>query len=366
MTTTTTTFTVSASADDGYVYKATSSASTPTSGWGTPSNSGNSLIIGVQEDWDNWPNFADHFLGYFRFQNVTVAQGATISSAYLKPYQNSYTGRTLSVKGFDKDNVSAPTAGSDLAASNFTSAGITNFATGTGEGQKTSPDIKDIIQEIVDRSGWSSGNSMMFALWIAVSSVSTNILNLRSYDYSSGSEACELVIEYESGPSGETVTPDAAVAVATGTDPTVTEGESGETVTPAEAIAVATGTAPTVTITTTVIPAVAVSVATGTDPTIESGSTLTPTVASFIATAIPPTVNIAVAGYIVTPTEAISVATSTNPAVSIITAEVLVQPAEAVSIVTATIHPVDRYGLVTITNPKIAIPEITNQLIDVS
>ena len=366
MTTTTTTFTVSASADDGYVYKATSSASTPTSGWGTPSNSGNSLIIGVQEDWDNWPNFADHFLGYFRFQNVTVAQGATISSAYLKPYQNSYTGRTLSVKGFDKDNVSAPTAGSDLAASNFTSAGITNFVTTTGEGQKTSPDIKDIIQEIVDRSGWSSGNSMMFALWIAVSSVSTNILNLRSYDYSSGSEACELVIEYESGPSGETVTPDAAVAVATGTDPTVTEGESGETVTPAEAIAVATGTAPTVTITTTVIPAVAVSVATGTDPTIESGSTLTPTVASFIATAIPPTVNIAVAGYIVTPTEAISVATSTNPAVSIITAEVLVQPAEAVSIVTATIHPVDRYGLVTITNPKIAIPEITNQLIDVS
>ena len=366
MTTTTTTFTVSASADDGYVYKATSSASTPTSGWGTPSNSGNSLIIGVQEDWDNWPNFADHFLGYFRFQNVTVAQGATISSAYLKPYQNSYTGRTLSVKGFDKDNVSAPTAGSDLAASNFTSAGITNFVTTTGKGQKTSPDIKDIIQEIVDRSGWSSGNSMMFALWIAVSSVSTNILNLRSYDYSSGSEACELVIEYESGPSGETVTPDAAVAVATGTDPTVTEGESGETVTPAEAIAVATGTAPTVTITTTVIPAVAVSVATGTDPTIESGSTLTPTVASFIATAIPPTVNIAVAGYIVTPTEAISVATSTNPAVSIITAEVLVQPAEAVSIVTATIHPVDRYGLVTITNPKIAIPEITNQLIDVS
>ena len=166
--------------------------------------------------------------------------------------------------------------------------------------------------------------------------------------------------------TGETVTPDAAVAVATGTDPTVTEGENGETVTPAAAIAVATGTAPTVTITTKVIPAVAVSVATGTDPTIESGSTLTPTVASFIATAIPPTVNIAVAGYIVTPTEAISVATSTNPAVSIITAEVLVQPAEAVSIVTATIHPVDRYGLVTITNPKIAIPEITNQLIDVS
>lgn len=202
MSTTTTTFTVSASADDGYAMKSTSSASTPTSGWGTPSNTGSSLIIGVQEDWDNWPNYVDHFLGYFRFQNITIEQGATISSAYLKPYKSGYPDRTLSVKGFDKDDVSAPTAGSDLAASNFTTAGITNFVTGTGEGQITSPDIKDIVQEIVDRAGWSSGNSMMFALWIALAYPSTTLLNLRGYDYSSGSEAAELVIEYESSGGG--------------------------------------------------------------------------------------------------------------------------------------------------------------------
>tara|TARA_B100000214_G_scaffold368428_1_gene339960 strand:+ start:4185 stop:4871 length:687 start_codon:yes stop_codon:yes gene_type:complete len=199
---TTTTFTVSASADDGRAMKSTSSASTPTSGWLTPTNTGSSVTFGVQEDWDNWPNYVDHFIGYLRFQNITIEQGATISSAYLKPYQSSYASRTLSVKGFDKDNVSAPTAGSDLAASNFTTAGITNFATGTGSGQKTSPDIKDIVQEIVDRAGWSSGNSMMLALWIEVSYPSTTLINLRSYDYSSGSEAAELVIEYESSGGG--------------------------------------------------------------------------------------------------------------------------------------------------------------------
>ncbi len=202
MSTTTTTFTVSASADDGYVYKATSSATTPTSGWGTPSNTGNSLTIGVQDDYDNWPNYADHFLGYLRFQNITIDKEATISSAYLKPYKNGYPDRTVSVKGFAKDNVSAPTAGSDLAASNFTTAGITNFVTGTGSGQITSPDIKDIVQEIVDRAGWSNGNSMMFALWLEVGFVSTTLLNLRSYDYSSASEAAELVIEYESSGGG--------------------------------------------------------------------------------------------------------------------------------------------------------------------
>jgi len=202
--TTTTTFTVSASADDGYAMKSTSSVSTPTSGWPTPSNTGSSLIIGVQEDYDNWPNYIDHFLGYLRFQNITIDKEATISSAYLKPYKSGYPDRTLSVKGFNQDNVSAPTSGSDLdgTGTNFTTAGITNFVTGTGSGQITSPDIKDIVQEIVDRAGWSNGNSMMFALWIQVAYSSTTLLNLRSYDYSSASEAAELVIEYESSGGG--------------------------------------------------------------------------------------------------------------------------------------------------------------------
>ena len=211
MSTTTTTFTVSASADDGRVMKSTSSVSTPTSGWSSLNNSAERVTFGVQEDYDNWPNYIDHFLGYIRFQNVTVPQGATIASAYLKPYQSGYPSRTVSVKGFDKDNVSAPRSGSDLAASNFTTAGITNFVTGTGDGQKTSPDIKTIVQEIVNRSGWSSGNSMMFALWIELSSSNTILLSLRSYDYSSASKAAQLVIEYSSGSS----TPIAAIAMNT-------------------------------------------------------------------------------------------------------------------------------------------------------
>ena len=153
------------------------------------------MLIGAQEDYDNWPNIYSHYIGFFRFQNITVAQGATISSAYLKPYKSGYPDRTASMKGISQDNVSAPTAGSDLAASSFTTAGITNVVTGTGSGQITSPDIKDIVQEIVDRAGWSSGNSMMFALWIQLASSNTILLNLRSFDYSSASEAAELIIE---------------------------------------------------------------------------------------------------------------------------------------------------------------------------
>lgn len=210
MTTTTTTFTVAASADDGRVSKATSSATIPTSGWGSPSNSGSSVTVGSQDN-DSWPNYFSHYLGYFRFQNITIPQGATISSAYFKPYKSGYPSVPLVLHGINADNAAAPTAGSDLAASNFTSDNV-SWTSSVGFGQQTSSDIKDIVQEIVDRSGWSSGNAIMLAIVTSTFSYAGQYRwNARTYDYSSGSEAAELVVEYESAASGETVTPDAAV-----------------------------------------------------------------------------------------------------------------------------------------------------------
>ena len=210
MSTTTTTFTVAASADDGRVSKATSSSTIPTSGWGSPSNSSSSVTVGSQDN-ESWPNYWTHYLGFFRFQNITIAQGATIASAYFKPYQSSYASTPLVLHGIDADNASAPSAGSELAASNFTSANI-NFTPSVGSAQKTSPDIKTIIQEIVNRSGWSSGNAMMLAVVTSAASYAGQYSwQARSYDYSSASEAAQLVIEYSSGSS----TPIAAIAMNT-------------------------------------------------------------------------------------------------------------------------------------------------------
>ena len=199
---TTTTFTVSASADDGQVTKSTSSATIPTSGWSSPSTSGSNIIVGAQENYDNWPNYAKHYLGFFRFQNITISKSATILSAYFKPYKSSYASVPLVVHGIAADNVAAPSAGGDLAASNFTSANV-NWTDSVGSTQQTSSDIKTIIQEIVDRSGWSSGNSLMLALVTQTPGyVGQYNWNARSYDYSSASEAAELVIEYEGGGGG--------------------------------------------------------------------------------------------------------------------------------------------------------------------
>ena len=210
MSTTTTTFTVAASADDGRVSKATSSSTIPTSGWGSPSNSSSSVTVGSQDN-ESWPNYWTHYLGFFRFQNITVAQGATIASAYFKPYKSSYASVPLVIHGIDADNASAPSAGSDLAASNFTSANV-SWSSSVGFGQQTSSDIKTVIQEIVNRSGWSSGNAMMLAVVTSAGSYAGQYnWQARSYDYSSASEAAQLVIEYSSGSS----TPIAAIAMNT-------------------------------------------------------------------------------------------------------------------------------------------------------
>ena len=111
------------------------------------------------------------YQAYFRFVNVALEQGATIESAYLKVEFQSGSERTFRINGFDVDNQAQPATsnnGSEGAHSNHTTASVdwTVAALASGEEVVTSPDIKTIIQEIVDRTGWSSGNAMMFGVWM--------------------------------------------------------------------------------------------------------------------------------------------------------------------------------------------------------
>ena len=132
---------------------------------------------------------------------------------------------------------------------------------------------------------------------------------------------------YQFVPAGDTVTPAAAQAIATGTSPTVT---SGLELTPATAVSVATSQAPTTTSGQTITPAVAVSVATGQSPTISSGLTVTPASAVSVATVTAPTLT---SGIDFTPAVAVFVATGTSPVIS---SGGTVSPASAVAIATGT------------------------------
>ncbi len=104
-----------------------------------------------------------------RFTNVTVPGGATISNAYVQfQVDETNTGATsLTIQGQAIDD--APTftsASTDISSRGRTTASASwtpvawNTVGEAGPDQRT-PDIKSIIQEIVDRPGWTSGNDIV-------------------------------------------------------------------------------------------------------------------------------------------------------------------------------------------------------------
>lgn len=150
----------------------------------------------------------------FRFLGVAVPQGATIDSA------------TLTLK---KDTASPNTAGnwgiiagvnSDNAAL-FSAANPPNTATKTSEsvtvvdGATQNYDVKPIVQAIVNRSGWTSGNALAFA---GNQTGSTGVMFWIDF-FGSSTDCAQLSITYTAGGPDETaptVTSDDALSVIEG------------------------------------------------------------------------------------------------------------------------------------------------------
>lgn len=135
--------------------------------------------------------------GGFRFQDVTIPQGATINSAHVefRAYAGSGT-NTLTLQAEDSADA-APFTGSSHEVSSRT------FVTGSvswplpsswccGNTHQT-PDISTLIQPIVDRADWSGGNSMVI---YAQTPSTTATHRVRTYDYGSSS-AAKLVVDYD-------------------------------------------------------------------------------------------------------------------------------------------------------------------------
>lgn len=191
----TNTYTIAAGADDGRAARLLSSATSVASyNTGFRHTSGKEYF-GAQ--FDDEEGRYDYYAGYFRFNSVVAAQGATVQSAYLKLNKRGYAGTSSNhdfyVAALDADNQAAPTAASHLNHSNFTTAEVTwqnNTDTGNGTLRSaangtvlSSPDIKTVIQEILDRSGWSSGNSIVLMFYTKTApSFATSIPYIEMYD----------------------------------------------------------------------------------------------------------------------------------------------------------------------------------------
>lgn len=130
-----------------------------------------------------------------RFTSVSISQGASITSAYLKLTCNWTDSNNVLTKvyGIDEDNTATFT--SDPTGRSKTTAAIDwDINTVTNNTVYTSPNIASIVQEIVDRGSWSSGNAMGFLIENdGSSSGSTHFFD--AYDGSS-SDAAYLEITY--------------------------------------------------------------------------------------------------------------------------------------------------------------------------
>ena len=124
-----------------------------------------------------------------RFDGVTIPQGATITSAKFRLYNSAYSGNYATVAGENVDDSAAFVAGGspDLSTRPLTTATLTwNFA-GTTPEEK---DVTNIIQEIVNRPGWNSGQ--------ALSLLEYNGSGLRRFESldTNPSKAPELTVDY--------------------------------------------------------------------------------------------------------------------------------------------------------------------------
>ena len=105
-----------------------------------------------------------------RFQNLQIPQGATITAAYLvftvdEPGTQT---TTVTIAGEASDNAAPFQEWGfyDLSSRPMTNASVGwNIPAWTHVGQtQQSPDIRTIVQEIVNRPGWTPGGSMVFAI----------------------------------------------------------------------------------------------------------------------------------------------------------------------------------------------------------
>lgn len=130
---------------------------------------------------------ADVFL---RFDNVSIPAGAEISSAVVRfTADGASAGATCNVQIYfeDEDDPDAPTNRTDQMGRDLTSAVAWNSIGAWSDGVTyDSPELYTILQNVIDRAGWNSGQAL--------------IVHIR--DNASSSNAIRLLQPYEQSPVG--------------------------------------------------------------------------------------------------------------------------------------------------------------------
>ena len=138
----------------------------------------------------------------YRFQTVAIPQAATIDDATFAIFINSASGSATSGTLFGNDVDDAPAWATNAGPQNMTpTTASTAWNVPNGNAHDTySVSVAGIVQEIVNRAGWASGNDIGLGIQGALSGTYKYIT-----DFGNGSEFATLVVNYtEGGASGIT------------------------------------------------------------------------------------------------------------------------------------------------------------------
>lgn len=144
--------------------------------------------------------------GYYsglKFNNITIPQGSTIDSATISWYVTNNTVTKIDADFYAEavDNSSTFSTAADLRSRILTTASKTVFEDFGTYGRFTiGTNFSSIIQEVINRSGWTSGNSLSI---IAIGNGEE--IRVRSYDYggTGNYRPAELIIDYTVTTYGE-------------------------------------------------------------------------------------------------------------------------------------------------------------------
>jgi hypothetical protein len=123
-----------------------------------------------------------------RFIDAVIPPGSTILSAkvILRAAANKSGTVVVRISGVDEDNAAVVARAADAEGRPLTTAYVDWSITAdwTADQDYETPELKTIIQEIVDRAGWSIGNALL--LFLKDNSTGDGInRTVRAWDYSS-------------------------------------------------------------------------------------------------------------------------------------------------------------------------------------
>jgi len=124
----------------------------------------------IDAGWEGAPEDQNNLTAGLRFRNINLPKGATIDSAYIQVWSHEGKNDTdvarITITGDATDNAQTFTEDALITARPRTTASLLWEVATEWElwEMYQTPDMKAIVQEIVNRNGWQPGNAMAFIL----------------------------------------------------------------------------------------------------------------------------------------------------------------------------------------------------------